>query len=85
MLFNKNETRTKNLQEKEKGIEAKERMIQLLEDSNYVVNIKSHGVDKFGRCLAEIVSKTSHGESKNINRILLDEGLAVDYYGGKKS
>ena len=77
------ETRTKNLEEKEKGFEAKAIMIQLLEACEYVVDIKSHGVDKYGRCLAEIVSVTSHGERKNINRILLDEGLAVDYYGKK--
>ncbi len=79
------ETRTRNLEEKEKGFEAKDRVIELLEISNYEVNIKSHGVDKYGRCLAEVVSITPHGESKNINRLLLDEGFAVDYNGGKKS
>jgi len=79
------ETRTKDLEEKEKGFEAKNRMINILESCNYEVNIKSHGVDKYGRCLAEVVSITPHGETKNINRILLDEGLAVDYHGGKKS
>jgi len=79
------ETRTRNLEEKEKGFEAKDRVSDLLAASNFEVNIKSHGVDKYGRCLAEVVSITPHGESKNINRILLEEGLAVDYYGGKKS
>jgi len=75
------EVRTRNLEEKEKGIEAKNRMIELLEKCNYEVRIKSHGLDKYGRCLAEVVSNTPHGESHNINRILLDEGLATDYKG----
>ena len=79
------EVRTRNLEEKEKGFEAKDRVSALLAASNFEVNIKSHGVDKYGRCLAEVVSITPHGESKNINRILLEEGLAVDYFGGKKS
>jgi endonuclease YncB( thermonuclease family) len=60
-------------------------MIDILELCNYEVKIKSHGVDTYGRCLAEVISITPHGETKNVNRILLDEGLAVDYNGGKKS
>lgn len=79
------EVRTKDLVEKAKGLKAKERMEELLSLSNNKVRIKSHGLDKYGRCLAEVVSETPHGESKNINRILLDEGLAIDYHGGKKS
>lgn len=78
------ETRTKDIKEKSKGLEAKERMIELLDQCNYEVNIKSHGLDKYGRCLAEVISITPHGEFKNLNRILLDEGLAKDYFGGRK-
>jgi endonuclease YncB( thermonuclease family) len=41
--------------------------------------LHSQGVGKFGRCLGEIFL----GESK-LNDILINEGHAVPYYGGKR-
>ena len=41
--------------------------------------LHSQGVGKFGRCLGEIYL----GDSK-LNDILINEGHAVAYYGGKR-
>ena len=82
--INTPEKRTRNLEEKEKGIAASERVSELLEQCNYKVRLNSHGLGKFGRCLAEISIKTPAGESINLNRRLVEEGHAVDYFGGSR-
>jgi len=73
------ETRTRDLNEKARGIKAKERLIEILNNSGNEFIIVSQGVDKYGRCLGEIFIN-----DKSVNKILLDEGLAVPYGGGKK-
>jgi|3_EtaG_2_1085321.scaffolds.fasta_scaffold04619_5 micrococcal nuclease len=82
--INTPEKRTRNLEEKEKGIAATERVEELLKQCDYKVRLNSHGIGKFGRCLAEISLKTQGGESINLNRRLLDEGHAVEYFGGSR-
>ena len=82
--INTPETRTRNLEEKEKGIAASERVEELLQQCNYKVRLNSHGIGKFGRCLAEISLKTNGGERINLNRRLLEEGHAVEYFGGSR-
>ena len=68
-----------DLNEKARGIKAKERLIEILNNSGNEFIIVSQGVDKYGRCLGEIFIN-----DKSVNKILLDEGLAVPYGGGKK-
>jgi len=68
------ETRTKDLEEKEKGLAAKERLSQLLRYADF--ELESIGVDKYGRCLGVL----RIGEL-NINKTLLSEGHAMEYYG----
>ena len=75
------ETRTRDLEEKKEGFVAKDRLIELLEKSNYDIKLKSHGVGKYGRCLAEIQMTTNAGQHININQTLLAEGLAKVYEG----
>lgn len=75
--INAPESRTRNKEEKIRGLAAKERLEQLIGGKNVV--LKSHGLGKFGRCLGEL----SVG-SKNINQTLIDEGHAVEYHGGKR-
>ena len=43
--------------------------------------IKSHGLGKYGRLLGEIFIK---GEDKSLNQLLIDNGHAYEYDGGKK-
>ena len=96
------ESRTRDKDEKVKGLAAKARNKELLEQG--VFKIKSFGTGKFGRVLGEIfVSPDFVGESitesinnpdsnidlssdgwVSVNDILIEEGHAYDYHGGKK-
>jgi len=81
------ESRTRDLEEKKKGLAAKERNKELLEkvrkDSGYF-RLKSHGVGKYGRVLGELFIQDVDGNSININEQLKLEGHAYEYHGGKK-
>jgi len=91
------ESRTRDLEEKKKGLAAKARNKELLEAGTF--KIVSYGTGKFGRVLGEIfVSPDAVGENAvidervdrnkdglvSINDILIAEGHAYDYHGGKK-
>ena len=65
MGINAPESRTRNAEEKVKGLAAKERVKGLLEDAE-TITVKSHGVGKFGRCLGELIL-TQAGEDINLN------------------
>ena len=81
------ESRTRDLDEKKKGMAAKERNRQLLEEvsnkSGYF-RLKSHGVGKYGRVLGEIFIQDEEGTQYNINQTLIKEGHAYVYDGGTK-
>ena len=81
------ESRTRNLEEKAKGLEAKARNKELLMEvsskSGYF-RLKSFGVGKYGRVLGEIYIEDSEGKQYNINETLISEGHAYVYEGGKK-
>ena len=76
------ESRTRNKEEKVKGLAAKAYVKDLLENSDegkFV--LKSYGVGKYGRVLADLFVK---GNDKSINQLLLENGHAYEYEGGKK-
>tara|TARA_R110002051_G_scaffold322768_1_gene414093 strand:+ start:658 stop:1077 length:420 start_codon:yes stop_codon:yes gene_type:complete len=81
------ESRTRDLEEKKKGLAAKERNRELLENvsakSGYF-RLKSHGVGKYGRVLGEIFIMDDEGKQYNVNETLIKEGHAYEYFGGKK-
>jgi len=81
------ESRTRDLAEKAKGLEAKARNKELLVEvsakSGYF-RLKSYGVGKYGRVLGEIFIEDSEGKQYNINETLINEGHAYVYDGGKK-
>ena len=81
------ESRTRNLEEKAKGLEAKARNKELLMEvsskSGYF-RLKSYGVGKYGRVLGEIFIEDAEGKQYNINETLISEGHAYIYDGGKK-
>tara|TARA_R110001583_G_scaffold106009_3_gene254085 strand:- start:745 stop:1134 length:390 start_codon:yes stop_codon:yes gene_type:complete len=81
------ESRTRDLAEKAKGLEAKARNKALLMEvsakSGYF-RLKSHGVGKYGRVLGEIFIEDAEGKQYNINETLISEGHAYIYDGGKK-
>ena len=81
------ESRTRDLAEKAKGLEAKARnkelLIEVSSKSGYF-RLKSHGVGKYGRVLGEIFIEDSEGKQWNINKTLINEGHAYVYEGGTK-
>ena len=81
------ESRTRDLAEKAKGLEAKARNKELLMEvsskSGYF-RLKSHGVGKYGRVLGEIFIEDKDGKQLNINKTLISEGHAYKYEGGTK-
>ena len=81
------ESRTRDLAEKAKGLEAKARNKELLLEvsskSGYF-RLKSYGVGKYGRVLGEIFIEDTEGKQWNINETLITEGHAYVYDGGKK-
>ena len=81
------ESRTRNLAEKAKGLEAKARNKELLETVSSkpgYFRLKSYGVGKYGRVLGEIFIQDINGEQMCINDQLITEGHAYIYEGGKK-
>ena len=76
------ESRTRNLEEKKKGLAAKAYVKDLLENSDEgKFLLKSHGVGKYGRVLGELFVK---GEEKSVNELLKENGHAYEYHGEKK-
>ena len=76
------ESRTRNLEEKKKGLAAKAFVKDLLENSDDgKFSIISHGVGKYGRVLGELFVK---GQEKSVNELLKENGHAYEYDGGKK-
>ena len=78
------ESRTRDKEEKKKGLRAKERLIEVLAVSENEFSLLSLGVDKYGRCLGEMETTKSYIRSseyhgKSINKLLLKEGHAVEY------
>ena len=81
------ESRTRNLEEKAKGLEAKARNKELLMEVSSkpgYFRLKSFGVGKYGRVLGEIYIEDKEGKQYNINKTLISEGHAYVYEGGKK-
>ena len=81
------ESRTRDLDEKKKGLAAKARNKELIEKVSSkpgYFRLKSHGVGKYGRVLGEVFVQDVDGKQYNINETLISEGHAYKYYGGKK-
>ena len=75
------ESRTRDLEEKKLGLAAKERVRELCPvGSTVTVKTTKDGRGKFGRILGEI-----YVGDVNVNKLLIEEGHAVEYFGGKKS
>ena len=76
------ESRTRNKEEKVKGLAAKAYVKDLLENSDggkFV--LKSYGVGKYGRVLGELFVK---GNEQSVNELLKENGHAYEYHGEKK-
>jgi len=89
--INAPESRTRNLEEKERGLAAKARLQEILELNNNKCILQVSGLGKFGRALATVhVTSLSPIPDDtaitliNVNQQLIAEGHAVSYDGGKR-
>ena len=90
--INTPESRTRDLEEKKRGLAAKDRLYELiassfLEDHILILETKEKG--KFGRYLGRLIRKATtvkDGEELelDINEQLVTEGHATRYFGGKR-
>tara|TARA_B100001287_G_C22249659_1_gene329820 strand:- start:5 stop:373 length:369 start_codon:yes stop_codon:yes gene_type:complete len=83
MGINAPESRTRDKEEKKKGKAATKYLQNLLKSHNSVFILKSHGVGKFGRCLGEILFEDASWKL-SANQMMINEGHAVEYHGGKR-
>ena len=80
--INTPETRTSNPIEKADGMLAHNFLLETLLEFNNDVKLVLHGEGKFGRPLADVyIGKDFH---TNVNHLLITEGYAHPYFGGKK-
>ena len=77
--INAAESRTRDLEEKVRGLAAKQFVKDILKKHKNEFVLHSQGVGKYGRCLGEIF----FGDVK-LNDLLITEGHAVTYDGGKR-
>lgn len=80
--INTPESRTRDLEEKKYGLAAKARLRELLESAESItvktaIDKKARG--KYGRILG-----TVYADDINVNEKLVEEGHAIEYFGGKK-
>ena len=77
------ESRTRDKEEKVRGLAAKARLQELIKNTSKKVTIKTEldKKGKYGRILGVIWDKE---KKKNFNKMLVSEGHAKKYFGGKK-
>ena len=76
-------SRSHNLDEKELGLAAKGKLIEVLPKEFYVETILNKR-GKYGRVLGTVYQKTEDGEYMDINQLLIDEGYATSHQGFSK-
>ena len=76
------ESRTRDLEEKKRGLASKDRLIELIDKGDLI--LESREVGKYGRVLGTLHIQQEDLEPININDTLVKEGYAVEYWGGKK-
>ena len=89
--INTPESRTRDLKEKKRGLAAKDRLIEILKFNDNKCILKVSGVGKYGRALATVLVESLsplNGEDGvtliDVNKQLIEEGHAVEYWGGKR-
>ena len=73
------ESRTRDKDEKARGLMSKQYLIDELEKGQVVIKTHKDKKGKFGRVLGEM-----YVGDKNINLMMVDDCLAVEYYGQSK-
>lgn len=81
--INTPESRTRDLEEKERGLAAKARLTEIL-GKDFIIETILNKRGKFGRILGTLHVEQEDGSRKNINQTLVEEGHAVEYFGGSR-
>ena len=76
------ESRTRDLEEKARGLAAKDfcKSHAPVGSIVYVKNTKGKETGKYGRVLGELILE----DERSLNQLLIENGHAVEYFGGKK-
>ena len=88
--MNAPESRTRDLEEKERGLAAKARLKEIIEYNNNHCILRVSGLGKYGRALATVFVNNLSPVAKegitlvDVNKQLIKEGHAVEYDGGKR-
>ena len=85
--INTPESRTRDLEEKARGLAAKDRVKTILSE-NDIFTIESKEIGKYGRVLGKIYLSKMDGKDYLtqicLNDQLIKEGHGVEYHGGKR-
>tara|TARA_R110002153_G_scaffold251309_1_gene408244 strand:- start:1243 stop:1620 length:378 start_codon:yes stop_codon:yes gene_type:complete len=88
--INTPETRTRDKEEKERGLKAKARVQSIMDMNENKVRLEVHGMGKYGRALADILVETVGTVADrgltltNVNKLLIKEGHGEEYSGGAR-
>ncbi len=82
--INAPESRTRDLEEKARGLAAKEWLKLMLHDEMYDIQMQSEGTGKYGRVLGIFYKDMGKKKPSNINEEMVKQGHAVGYDGGKR-
>ena len=88
--MNAPESRTRDLEEKERGLAAKARLKEIIEYNKNHCILRVSGLGKYGRALATVFVNNLSPVAKegitlvDVNKQLIKEGHAVEYDGGKR-
>ena len=88
MGINTPESRTRDLEEKARGLAAKDRLKAILDGADNKFDLESKEVGKFGRVLGRLHVDKLDGKDLIakvcVNDCLVKEGYAAEYDGGKR-
>ena len=88
--INAPESRTRDKEEKKRGLAAKARLKELIKEgkNQFLVETSIDKKGKYGRLLGKLFRLyedfTPSNEVRSYNQILLEESHATEYYGGKR-
>jgi micrococcal nuclease len=82
--INAPESRTRDLEEKKRGLAAKDFLKEILENPENDIQMQSEGKGKYGRVLGVFFWDKGKRTPVNVNQLMIKEGHAVSYFGGKR-
>lgn len=84
--MNTPESRTRDLDEKKRGLESKDKLIEMLTEDHldFKLTLKTKEKGKFGRWLGIVLKRYKDDTEIDCNQLMIEEGYAVPYFGGKR-